>query len=697
MKLISFDYETHLISPEHPSPKPICLSWAEDDKSGILIGDDMETFMRTHLENPEVTLIAHNLKFEMLVTDVWMPHLQPLIWKAYKERRLICTMVNEKIINNFANKIPQHRFDLATLVQKYLNLDITAGKKDPDAWRLRYGELEGVELARWPQEAIDYSIQDSVYTLKIHNIQRTNLTTKLSYKSTRADFVLGKAANRGMTVDPGRVDVLKQELLDKLTPGYKYLEEQGLGTILVTGKFKKNIKEFKIYVEENVENVERTNKGSVRVTNEAMTNYVPKEDAHEEFQKVLDTFINMSVYEKILSAFVPSLEAAVKDSGLIRTNYNPVVSTGRTSSSGSKLYPSANIQQMPRGLKGVTYDVRNCYKAREGFKLVSIDYGGLELSSTAHQLNAVYGHSSMKDYLNEGEYPTDLHSRFAAQVMSMETGEKITYEHFLKNKKEKKFAYYRQICKALNLGFPGGIGYEVMGGQLFKSGVHINKITLKDAEGKPVMAHTEKQANYFMQVGRRKNENLRSKRIGKRAWIFIIDELVGLKQRYYEMYPEIEKFLKETHNYFLTGDSKMVKNEFDEWEKEPLYKFNIAGNKRDYAMYTQFCNGFLMQSPSAQGAKQMLWEVGHYFRDNKDVELDAFIHDEIVIEVRDDKNFKKHIDKVAEIMLSSMQKVLPSVRINVEAAAMQYWSKDGDGSFERLYWMDPNSKELKHD
>lgn len=696
MRIIAIDYETHLITSKHPAPKPVCLSWASGEESGILLADEIEPFLLKILNSSNTTIVAHNMKFEMLVTHEWYPTLREAIWQAYADRRLVCTMVDEKIINNFANKNIQHRFDLATLTNKYLNIDISAGKKNPDAWRLRYNELEGVELINWPQAAIDYSLQDSIYALSIHEHQNVYRKPQLSYKSTRADFVLGLAANRGMAVDSGRVNILNKELIAKLTPNYTYLESMGLGTLCeLTGKFKKKLKEFRIYVEENVENVQKTAKGSVKVTNEAMSHYIPKKDAHTEFKNVLEAFINMSVYEKILSAFIPSLKAAAEGDGLIRTNYNPVVSTGRTSSSGSKLYPSANIQQMPRGIEGVTYDVRNCYKARDGFKLVSIDYGGLELGATAHQLQVVYGHSRMKDYLNEGDKPTDLHSRFAAQVMSIETGKNITYEHFLEHKKEKEYARYRQICKALNLGFPGGIGYEVMGGQLFKSGVDIPKTVLKDADGLPVMAHTEKQATYYMNLGRKSNPNIRTKRIGKRAWIFIIDELVGLKNHYYEMYPEIEKFLKETHNYFLTGDHKMQKNEFDEWEKEPLYKFNIAGMRRNYAMYTQFCNGFLMQSPSAQGAKQMLWEVGYDFRNNEDVELDAFIHDEIVIEVRDNEHFEKNVDKVAKSMIQSMQVVLPSVRINVEAAAMAYWSKDGDGSFDRLYWMDAGSKELK--
>lgn len=698
-KICGIDFETHPISVDAPAPKPVCLSYYIDNtrQTGLLTThSEMSDFLNDLLKAEDQLIIAHNFKFESTVIHEHFPELREALWKAYEDERLVCTMVDEKIINNFANKNTQHRFDLGTLVKKYLELDITAGKEDPDAWRTRYNELDGVPLEEWPQDAIDYAINDSIYAVKIHKLQ-DKFETPLSYRSTRADFVLALAANRGMAVESGRVLQLKQEILDKLEPNYQFLEDRGFGTRCgVTGKFKKSVKVFKEYIVENVEHVDTTAKGSIKVTAEALSKYIPKTDADSDIKEVIKAFLTLAEYEKILSAFVPNLEKAAEEGGLIRTNYNPVVSTGRTSSSASRLYPSANIQQMPRALKGVKYDVRSCYKARDGYKLVSIDYGGLELCATAHQLFEVYGHSRMRDLLNEGDYPMDLHSRFAAQVMSLEMGHKIEYKTFLDKKKEPEYARYRQICKALNLGFPGGIGYEVMGGQLFKQGVDIPKTTLKDEDGKPIVAVSEKQAVFILGKARKVNPDLRVKRIGKRAWIFIKDELVGLKQRYFEMYPEIETFLKETHNYFLTGDHKMQKNDFAEWEKEPLYKFNVCGLRRNYAMYTQFCNGFLMQSPSAEGAKQMLWEIGERFRNSNEVHLDAFIHDEIVVEVKNNENFEKNVDLVSRIMIESMQKVLPSVRINVEASAMTYWSKDTPpGEFEALYWMDPGNKELK--
>lgn len=701
MKIIGIDFETHPICSDCPAPKPVCLSYYENDtKSGdVLIGPDMEKKLHEILTKKDVQIIAHNLKFESTVIHEHFPALRELLWQAYADKRIHCTMVNEKLIANFASKKAQFRFDLATLTKKYLDVDIAAGKKEPDAWRLRYNELEGVPLKEWPKEAWDYAYMDSVYTVKIH-LEHLKITTErsISYRSTRADFVLALAANRGIEVDPGRIKKLKDDIEKILQPNYDYLEKEGFvyEDPKIKGKYKKRVKYIREYLEETVENAEYTNKKVMKIGIEALSNYIPNQNADvEKFNKVMEAMKVLTKYEKVLTSFAPNLIHAVEEGKPIRTSYNPVVSTGRTSSSKSSLYPSCNVQQMPRQLEGVEYDVRNCFKAREGRLLAAIDYGGLELCSTASMLHKVYKKSNMLDLLNSGETPTDLHSKFAAEVMSKEKGQKITYEQFLSNKKEEEYSKYRQICKALNLGFPGGIGYVVMGSQLFKDGIEIFKKVLTKEDGKPLLVHNEKFAIKTLTQIRKYDNNVRVERIGKRAWIFILDELVGLKQDFYALYPELEKFLTETHNHFLTGDHKMVKNDFGEWEKEPLYKFNHSGTRRENATYTQFCNSFLMQSPSAEGAKQMLWDIGYKIRNNDEIELLAFIHDEIVLEIKNNENMVKNVDLISEIMIDSMSEVIENVRINVEADVMKYWSKSGDGTYSALYWKNAGDKELK--
>jgi hypothetical protein len=63
--------------------------------------------------------------------------------------------------------------------------------------------------------------------------------------------------------------------------------------------------------------------------------------------------------------------------------------------------------------------------------------------------------------------------------------------------------------------------------------------------------------------------------------------------------------------------------------------------------------------------------------------------------VKDNENFEKNVNRVSELMIDAMHKILPSVRITVEASGMVYWNKSGDGSFDRLYWKDPGKGELR--
>ena len=163
-----------------------------------------------------------------------------------------------------------------------------------------------------------------------------------------------------------------------------------------------------------------------------------------EVSAIISNYLFVMEYEKVLTAFVVNLKKA---DPYIRSEYNAVVSTGRTSCRSSQNFASLNVQQMPRGVEGVTWDIRNCFVPREGYKIVSIDYSGLELTSTAHQLYTVTGKSSMRDILNKGSEPTDMHSMLGYRLMNIKEKSNVTYEEFVANKKKEPYKHYRQLAK----------------------------------------------------------------------------------------------------------------------------------------------------------------------------------------------------------------------------------------------------------
>lgn len=683
MRHVAIDFETRLISNEEPNPYPVCLSYYDGEVVGINVGvESIEAFLNLHLDNPDTTIIAHNAKFELAVIYTHMPRLRPALWRALEQGRIYCTMLYEQLLSNLERGGSENN-SLAALTLKYLEIDIAAGKEEPDAWRYRYAELENVPLKNWPRAARQYAEQDSIYAHKIHALQQKR-NSKIPYvKHMRADFALNLMATNGMTVDHARVLQLEQELADHIQPIYKELEAKGL-VEFKKGKAKKSIKGLRNYIEQLGDiQFEYTSAGSIATSKAALEKYMLKAADH-----TLSLFAELSKFEKILTAFVPRLKEA---SPYIRCGYNAIVRSGRTSSRTTPLYPSVNIQQMPREVKGVTWDVRNCFVPRPGYQFVSIDYNGLELSATANQLYATFGWSKMRDTINSGEAPVDMHSKFAARLMSLSEGREVSYEEFVKNKGVQPYKRFRQLAKPINLGFPGGIGYDTMRGLLAREGIqtHFQELASYTSENMARFALTSVRIN-ANEAGR--TDNWRVVRKTKDTWIIADDELVGLKRELFRLYPELGQFLRKRHeNYTMGGGSVLrSKNDFGEWEEEPAYEFNTAGVSRKWCTYTAFCNGFLMQTPAASGAKEMVYRVVKEYFDSEEIIPSAFIHDELVFEVQKNlPDYKKEllIGKVAAIMIDEMQKVLPYVRIAVEANLMDYWQKSSD-LWTRTYWKD---------
>ena len=668
--LIAIDFETHLISPEAPFPKPVCLSYYDGKDSGLLIGGDMQSFLSEHLGSSHI--IAHNAVFECGVIYFQMPDLREHLWQALDNGQMICTQIIEQLIA-IRDGAGFQKVSLADLVKKYFKQDISAGKKSPDAWRLRYNELDGVALADWPQEAKEYAISDSIWAHQLYKQQYT-----VDHKrAVKAAVALNLMGSLGMHVDVDRVKTLEAEIYAKLEPIYnKLINLDYCSKIGFQKRPKNNQKKLRELVKSTVQEPLVSAKGNIKISKEALLAYY-KETNNEIF----NDFINITLYDKILTGYINNLK-----NPLVRSQYSTTKNTGRTSSRGTSIYPSVNIQQMPRKVEGVTWDIRNCFVPTKGFKIVSIDYSGLELASAAHQLFLTFGHSKMRNLLNSGDKPADMHSMLAANIMSRKKRTIVSYEDFLKNKKEKEYAEFRQLCKAINLGFPGGIGYDTMRHILLQNGIRTKYHILEKA---PTKYHL--WSNY--RSLRAEGEDVRIERTNKFEYALVYDELVGLKEELFKTYPELALFLRETHKKALTGKVKKIKNEFDEWEEEPMYRYKVGDFYRSDCVYTAFCNGFLMQTPSAVGATNMAYECIRRYLNHAQVRPLAFIHDEMVLEIRDDQDLKGHVKDISELMIDKMQESLNSVRISVEAEVMPYWMKSG-GDYSVTYWKNPGEKQL---
>ena len=669
---VAFDFETYLISKEYPYPKPVCVSSYNGWNKKLLVGKDMEDHLKYILSTKSV---AHNAIFECGVIYKWFPNLRKDLFLALSEGRIICTQIMQEIYNARSEK-PVPRTSLANLVLEYFEEDISESKKDPNAWRLRYSELDGVPREQWPEEAVEYAVNDSIWAFKLHKrLLSDQIGTINTKRAVEASFYLNMAGKIGIKIDQERVSQLESEIYEILNPKYETLIKKGFCTDIGAKRPKKNMKVFREYIKDTVKNVIYSPKGTIKTDLEALLAY----EAETE-DEVFRLFRELNDYDKVLTAFVSRL----KGSEHIMTDYSTTKSTGRTSSRTSRSYPSVNIQQMPRKVPNVTWDVRNCFIPREGYKLVSIDYSGLELASAATQLFKVFGYSEMRNMLNSGNGPVDLHSMLAAKIMSIKMNRNIDYDHFCEHKKEGKYAEMRQLCKAINLGFPGGIGYDNMRKILLQNGIKTKFAILETSMNRNYLNNLYYNLKF-------EEPNLRIKQLSPVDYALVYDELVGLKKNMFKVYPELERFLKERHKYAMTGETKWVKDEFEQWKEEPMYKYKVGDFERDWCVYTAYCNGFLMQTPSAIGATQMFIELGKKYLGHQDVNLLAFIHDEVLFEVRGDIEY--NVQNIAEIMIDRMAKMLKGCRIAVEASVMDYWSKDGGQ--DTVYWKDAKNNELR--
>lgn len=651
---IAIDFETYLIGDGSIFPAPVCLSTYDGAQANLFDKHEARVWLADHLNKD--TLIAHNAVFECGVIIHHYPELTNMVLDALDNDLIYCTKINESLWNIQREKA-LFGLTLAGLIKHYFDKDISASKGE-DAWRMRYSELDGVPIKDWPIEASQYAIDDSIWAFRVYQRQ-LGINQSLALKSA---VYLNLMGAEGFLINQERVELLEKEIWEFLTPRYDFLVKEGFCDYIPRQKQpRKQVKKLKEYVEELGVTLMYTNKGATATSGEALASYQTQCDS-----PILKAFSELSRYEKILTSYIKNLKGNPK----IYSQYSTTLNTGRTSSSGSKLFSSLNIQQIPRAVEGVSYDVRNCFIPREGFKVCSIDYSGLELCSAAHQLYKTLGYSYMREALNEGDKPTDMHSKLASKL------KKVPYEDFIAHKREPEYKEARQKAKPINLGFPGGIGYDTMRHLMWKDGIKTNFQVLETAKRKNDLYY------YLTNLAA---PDLRIRRVNKNEYALVQDELVLLKKYMFDLYPDLEQFLKETHLKFLTGKTKFKKNDFDEWEEEPMYMYDTHGFKRDWCTYTALCNGFLMQTPSAVGAQKAVNAVVRKFYDNSDIFPQAFIHDEIVFEVKEDCYYL--IDEAAEIMISEMQTVLSSVRISVEASVSDYWQK-ADGFWTKTYFKD---------
>ena len=239
------DFETFLISEFNtPNPQPICMSYCTGDEegnithTGLFGTEEFDVLKLTLLEilRDHDVVIMQNAKFDALCAYFNMDNeIKAAIWKAYNEGRIHDTIIREKLINltmygaidiielmDGVNK--KIFYDLGSLEQHYLGLDRSDQKSGDNVWRTNYSLLVGKPVDEWPENAVNYTIDDAKGAYRVYLAQEERRADvkdivlhdpfEVEEFRTMSDFCLGFMTYFGNKVDQATLAIVKDEFED---------------------------------------------------------------------------------------------------------------------------------------------------------------------------------------------------------------------------------------------------------------------------------------------------------------------------------------------------------------------------------------------------------------------------------------------------------------------------------------------------
>jgi DNA polymerase I len=438
--ITAIDFETAPIEPGLMAPPPVCLSFANAEGSGLLVGEDMHAYLRTVLANGMV-LVGCNVAYDLAVAVAEWQDLWPSVFEAYDHDRVADVGVRQRLIEIAMGEYRQHGgFSLDALVHRLCDREMS---KD-DAVRLTFWPLRDTPVEQWPEAHKTYAIGDAQGTLDVFLAQEKGLAEVHreavladQHRQCRAAFALHLVECWGLRTDAAGVAALRRACEERQS----VLRDELLAAGLLRETKKGISRSVRVAQERMLQvcpNARLTEKGRELKSREVKYISVDEEACQDSGDPVLEHYSEFSRLGSLLSGHVTAMEAGTVLP--IHTHFEVLLDTGRTSSS------APNVQNVRR-LEGA----RECFVPREGWVFVGCDFDKAELHTLAQTCLDLFHRSALADALNGGYDPhTGLGARLAHD----------TYEGL----KEKIAAgdpvakEWRPRAKPGNFGFPGGMG-----------------------------------------------------------------------------------------------------------------------------------------------------------------------------------------------------------------------------------------------
>ena len=443
MKHVAFDTETFLIEPGKLAPRLVCTSicYGLSESPVLFDREGSEGAMRLLLEDEGVTLVGHNVAFDMAVLCANFPALTPLVWREYREGRIRDVYIRAQLraiaLGRFnycpeLGRVPS--WSLAELSEQYLGVQL-----DKNTWRLRYSEFDGVPLRKWPEGAKDYAKDDARVTLALWENWKTDEPDDEALQC-KAAWALHLLSCWGLRTDQSAVSELAKSLAAQVAEHDETLK--GLGFVRDNGS--KNTKKIREAVKKafNDQGLDPPlSKTKLVRANEDTLRLAQDPD--------LEILADSLRTKKLLTSFIPRLTP------IVNPRFRVLVRSGRTSCR------NPNVQQLPR--KG---GIRECFVPRKGWVYVDADYHVAELCGLAEVCQTLFKFSKLGDALREGKDP---HLVMGSQILGADYDTVLgLYRGYSQAKdngaepseEQKQAADARQMAKCANFGFPGGLGIE---------------------------------------------------------------------------------------------------------------------------------------------------------------------------------------------------------------------------------------------
>lgn len=644
MRVVAFDFETHLIMPGQLCPELVCMSYVERTTQaiatlsavrqdevvdglarGLCTRECALTLARAWLEDNDVLLVGHNLWFDLGVLVAEDPSLLSSIFAKLDKGLIRDTQLRQQLIDVATGEMKFHedddgeemlktKYDLASTAYRILKKWL----KKKDTWRLRYSLLSKVPLDEWPEEAKRYAIDDSVTALEIYEAQDVvagvgDTCTEIpnSLPQHQAAWALHLMSCWGVRTDGAAVAKLKAELERDYSAAMEALRPSGLLRFTPARQYKSGprkgqVKEAEVskimaVIKARVEACYAQQGKQAPLSDTGMNTSTSKKTLTESGDPELKRLAEAGGIGKLLNTYVPVLEGGTRVP--ICARYNPLVETGRTSCS------SPNMQNPPRA-----GGVRSCFVPRPGWVFSFADFDTAELRSLAQTCLDVFGESVMADELRAGK---DLHLALAADMSNR------SYEDAksLYDAGDNKMREDRQFCKIPNFGLPGGLGAETL--IAFAEG-YGKKLTLEQAHATidAWHAHFKEMRRYF-------------------AWVSELNE-----------------------------------------SGEPVTQF-VSGRVRGGAGYCAIANGFF-QARTADGAKAALYEVARECYAVPTSPLYGcrpwlFLHDEVALEIPRKwigaRRASAAAERQAAVMIREMSRYVPDIPTLCSPYMARRWFK----------------------